>query len=365
MFYRYKKECAGKGNTAGKKERSELKPVRNTKCPTMGSLTPLASSPKDHGRSNRKYHLSASSAASPSLSTSSTSWLLIAAGLLVLGVLTVGSLLLYVALNAASFESPPAVHAQRTEAQILRAERLADSLGEKGKLVIDLVIKEEAKYGAAVEGGRQKRSPLTSSGSTFMEGSSDPTKMFLRRYDENFDYPKGQCRKRSLPMCNGHVPFNSTTYPNFIGDANETEANRSLPYFNYIAKSRCNRRIKQLLCAFLEPACDNGRAVPPCKKFCRIALEGCAEYIPATLELSAAFDCRRYPDSTDPRVCVNLAMGKGCQADEFQCPDRSCVPRHWTCDGVRDCIFAADEANCAGVGEFLGARLLSMVLPYF
>ena len=202
---------------------------------------------------------------------------------------------------------------------------------------------------------RSKRSPLVSSSSTFAEGSTGPASLYLMsRYNEmneenamnDIGNDNAYCRKRSLPMCRGQVPFNSTTYPNFIGDNSELEASRSLPYFNYIAKSRCNRRIKQLLCSFLEPDCQGGRPIPPCKKFCRIALEGCAEFVPQTLELSAAFDCRRYPDSTDPRVCTNLALGPKCAADEFQCPDRSCIPNHWVCDGVRDCIFAADEANC-------------------
>ena len=210
---------------------------------------------------------------------------------------------------------------------------------------------------------RAKRSPLVSSSSTFAEGSTGPASLYLMsRFNEMNEEsalndigsePQSYCRKRSLPMCRGQVPFNATTYPNFIGDSNELEASRSLPYFNYIAKSRCNRRIKQLLCSFLEPDCQNGRPIPPCKKFCRIALEGCAEFVPQTLELSAAFDCRRYPDSTDPRVCTNLALGPKCAADEFQCPDRSCIPNHWVCDGVRDCIFAADEANCNTMGQLM------------
>lgn len=35
-----------------------------------------------------------------------------------------------------------------------------------------------------------------------------------------------------------------------------------------------------------------------------------------------------------------------CLPTEFQCPDQSCIPKAWRCDGVRDCAFAADEANC-------------------
>lgn len=240
------------------------------------------------------------------------------------------------------------------------------AIGLTGTAIIALALvpraKEEVSSSVQEQLNRSKRSPLVSSSSSFMEGSTGAANLFMiNRFTEmnhednsmnEITHEVNKCRKRSLPMCSGQVPFNSTVYPNFIGDSNELEASRSLPYFNYIAKSRCNRRIKQLLCAFLEPDCSNGRPVPPCKKFCRIALEGCAEFIPQTLELSSAFDCRRYPDSTDPRVCVNLAMGPKCAADEFQCPDRSCIPRHWVCDGVRDCIFAADEANCNTVGKW-------------
>lgn len=202
------------------------------------------------------------------------------------------------------------------------------------KTVIDNLKPLEEKYEEPVQIEiikKVKRSALLSSGSTAIEGSSDPGKVYRgiidRIHDDENQTPRAECRKRRLNMCKGHVPFNSTVFPNIIGDENEADANRSIPFFNLIAKSGCNKRLKQLLCTFLEPPCHNGRPIPPCKKFCRVALEGCAEYIPATLELSSVFDCRQYPDSTDPSVCVNLAMGNGCAADEFHCPDKSCIPK--------------------------------------
>ena len=268
-----------------------------------------------------------------------TLWLMTLTIFVIIGIISVAFVLVYLIVNTNNLESIQ-------ENSYIRNEKIQEKISEK--------VVEENSERSKVEGKpRGKRSPLVSSSSSFVEGSTGGAKlMYLRRYEDDLnEIHDGICRKRSLSMCNGQVPFNSTTYPNFIGDENEIEASRSLPYFNYIAKSRCNRRIKQLLCSFLEPACDGGRPIPPCKKFCRIALEGCTEFIPQTLELSAAFDCRRYPDSSDPRVCVNLAMGHKCASDEFQCPDRSCIPRHWVCDGVRDCMFAADEANCNTVGE--------------
>lgn len=218
--------------------------------------------------------------------------------------------------------------------------RAATTMTERGNKII---------FGTDLKstGQRLKRQALITSGSNPAEGKLHPELLAARgRAEADTDRPKSECRRRVLPMCARTVPFNSTTYPNLIGDQNEFEARRSLPFFNLIARSNCNRRLKQLLCVLLEPPCHDGRALPPCKKFCRVALEGCAEHIPATLELSSVFDCRQYPDSTDPHTCVNLAIGRTCASDEYQCPDKSCIPRHWLCDGVRDCIFAADETNC-------------------
>ena len=124
---------------------------------------------------------------------------------------------------------------------------------------------------------RKKRSALLSSGSTQLEGSIDPMKVYrdlYKRYDTSEeDKQRGECRKRRLRMCSTHTPFNSTVLPNIIGDKTDEEVNQSIPFFNLIAKSGCNRRLRQLLCTFLEPPCHNGRPIPPCKKFCRVALE--------------------------------------------------------------------------------------------
>lgn len=138
-----------------------------------------------------------------------------------------------------------------------------------------------------------------------------------------------KCHKRTLNFCASVLPFNTTTFPNIIGDTNRFEVKRSLPFFGFLAKSSCNKRLDELLCLLLEPPCSpqTGLALPPCKKFCRLALEGCNEYIPATLALSSVFDCRQYPDSNEPGVCVNLAQGNKCAQDEFKCPDNTCIAR--------------------------------------
>lgn len=149
------------------------------------------------------------------------------------------------------------------------------------------------------------------------------------QYHDQWPSVAGKCHKRTLNFCASVLPFNTTTFPNIIGDTNRFEVKRSLPFFGFLAKSSCNKRLDELLCLLLEPPCSSqsGLALPPCKKFCRLALEGCNEYIPATLAMSSVFDCRQYPESNDPSVCINLAQGDACGQDEFKCPDKTCIPR--------------------------------------
>lgn len=45
-----------------------------------------------------------------------------------------------------------------------------------------------------------------------------------------------------------------------------------------------------------------------------------------------------------------------CNTDEFSCPDHSCIPRTWLCDGDNDCGDSSDERNC-------GSSQGSTVLP--
>lgn len=151
------------------------------------------------------------------------------------------------------------------------------------------------------------------------------------QYHDQWPSMAGKCHKRTLNFCASVLPFNTTTFPNIIGDTNRFEVKRSLPFFGFLAKSSCNKRLDELLCLLLEPPCSptSGSAIPPCKKFCRLALEGCNEYIPATLALSSVFDCRQYPDSNEPGVCINLAQGSKCAQDEFKCPDKTCIPRKY------------------------------------
>ena len=41
-----------------------------------------------------------------------------------------------------------------------------------------------------------------------------------------------------------------------------------------------------------------------------------------------------------------LLEAKTCQADQFTCADKSCVPLFWRCDGLSDCHDRSDENGC-------------------
>lgn len=45
-----------------------------------------------------------------------------------------------------------------------------------------------------------------------------------------------------------------------------------------------------------------------------------------------------------------------CAVDMFSCQgSHACVPRHWLCDGERDCPNGSDELSTAGCGKTHGA----------
>ncbi|XP_064473594.1 low-density lipoprotein receptor-related protein 8-like [Ornithodoros turicata] len=156
--------------------------------------------------------------------------------------------------------------------------------------------------------------------------------------------PEERCRPRQLSFCDDVLPYNETSSSGLAG----VDSNRPLGFFMLLLKTHCNVRLKQLVCALLEPPCRRGKPMYPCRKFCKVATENCQNLIPSTLSLSRVLDCRRYPDSDSSDVCLNLARSPVCLSNEHQCPDYTCIPEHWRCDGVRDCPLAADEANCTG-----------------
>lgn len=84
-----------------------------------------------------------------------------------------------------------------------------------------------------------------------------------------------------------------------------------------------------------------------------VVADDCKDFILDTLPLSKIFDCRRYPDWDESQDCVNLSKNN-CRDEEYKCPDGTCIPLNWVCNGVHDCPGsrpASDEQNCQGCSE--------------
>ncbi|XP_023711977.1 atrial natriuretic peptide-converting enzyme isoform X2 [Cryptotermes secundus] len=164
------------------------------------------------------------------------------------------------------------------------------------------------------------------------------------------------CFSPHLSMCRGTLPYDLTTLPLIPGISKLEDLDAALPYFEMIVESGCSARARQFVCSVLEPECrpKGDILLPPCHKLCRAVADECGEFILATLDLSQVFQCDLYPDTDDPTKCVNWARGETCLGNEFRCPDGTCIPSHWQCDGANDCLYAADEINCTQCrnGEF-------------
>ncbi|CAH0405251.1 unnamed protein product [Chilo suppressalis] len=168
---------------------------------------------------------------------------------------------------------------------------------------------------------------------TWRDGDDSTTK----KYPVNINYDVPQCGSTRLAFCRGVLPYDLAG-PSAI--VNGVELLQLLPQVEYLVATNCSERVRQFMCALLEPECNPPPYPPkmPCYNLCKTITDSCEGLIPR--ELSAAFNCNQYSSSN----CV--AAKSPCYQREFQCGDGSCVPRDWICDGAQDCANGEDEAKC-------------------
>ncbi|VVD03557.1 unnamed protein product, partial [Leptidea sinapis] len=131
-----------------------------------------------------------------------------------------------------------------------------------------------------------------------------------------------ECSPLVLSLCS-HLPYNITTYPNL-----------------------------DFVCQMLQPRCEEGRLVYPCRSYCRKFHAGCGSRLPDRLK--PHFDCARFPDYFGPGSCAP-------EPDCHNSLQRLALSRR-SCDGLPDCADASDErecSHCSSVGIWVTRSLAS------
>ncbi|KAL0893812.1 hypothetical protein ABMA27_013941 [Loxostege sticticalis] len=165
-----------------------------------------------------------------------------------------------------------------------------------------------------------------------------------------------KCYPKTLSICS-HLPYNTTTYPNLVGHTSKDAILRDLVAFRELLDAECSHLAQDFVCQMLQPRCELGRLVRPCRAYCRAFHAGCGARLPERLR--AFFDCsQHFPDYFGPGSCIP-------EPDCLGGLNRLALSRR-ACDGTPDCADAADErscAHCAGGGGGLRCALHARCLP--
>ncbi|XP_018014652.1 uncharacterized protein LOC108671598 isoform X2 [Hyalella azteca] len=128
-------------------------------------------------------------------------------------------------------------------------------------------------------------------------------------HEEEIDFfanldPEPVCGTVQLPMCTSSVPWNLAGLPNWLGHRAVEEVFASLDIVkSLLVESECSALAPLYACSILEPPCRDAKVLPPCRSFCLDVARSCE--VPDSSGVAAMFDCGKFPDSSDPSVCVS------------------------------------------------------------
>ncbi|KAM3857457.1 atrial natriuretic peptide-converting enzyme [Diretmus argenteus] len=160
-----------------------------------------------------------------------------------------------------------------------------------------------------------------------------------------------RCEPITLELCM-NLPYNQTSYPNFLGHQSQRESSVSWEssLFPALVQTGCYQYLMFYACTLLVPKCDpvTHQRVPPCRSLCRSSKEKCESVLGIVgLQWPEDSDCSQFPEERGNTTCLLPEDGVDeCSPSHFKCRSGRCVLATKRCDGHLDCDDHSDEDNC-------------------